>query len=299
MGLSDSVVVGCSRVMRRRVLNSKAQAGLAVRQKRRRSRVAAVMARGFTLIDLLVSIAVMAVLIGFLLPSLVSAHETARRVVCRSNVRQIGLGLVMYANDNDGRLPSSVFLDQAIFSSTVAQQQLGENSSDLTRMVSVRVAAGDPKLASGGWDGLGHLHDQAYTNASKVFYCPSHKGENTHVRFARSWDAGLGEIIGNYHYRGYGPMVTGRFTNHLYEIEPPSAAIIADGLQTRDEVNHEGGINIFRADLSAEWFGDPTMRLSLNLPEDKESNAENNGMIARVWRSFDELEDTTVDATAP
>ena len=75
----------------------------------------------FTLIDLLVSIAVMAILIGIMLPSITSAHEAARRVACRSNGRQIGLGLVMYANDHDGRLPSSVFLDPTLFGGTPAR----------------------------------------------------------------------------------------------------------------------------------------------------------------------------------
>lgn len=249
---------------------------------------------GFTLMDLLVSIAVMALLIGILLPSLSAAQEAARRVACRSNVRQIGLGLVMYANDHDSVLPASVFLNQSLFSSTESVQMSGESSSDLTRMIDLRVAPGDPKLTIGGWDGLGHLHAQDYTNVAKVFYCPSHKGENTYSRFASMWNAGTGGVSGNYHYRGYGPKVSGQFTTRLYDIEPPSAAILADALQTRLEVNHDGGVNIFRADLSADWFADNTLSLQESLPDDKESNAENNGKIARVWRTFDD-----VDQAAP
>jgi prepilin-type N-terminal cleavage/methylation domain-containing protein/prepilin-type processing-associated H-X9-DG protein len=61
--------------------------------------------RGFTLIELLVVIAIIALLMGILIPVLGSAREHARRVVCSQNEKNIGLGLFMYANDNDGKLP--------------------------------------------------------------------------------------------------------------------------------------------------------------------------------------------------
>ena len=60
----------------------------------------------FTLIELLVVMVIIAVLVGLLLPALGRAREEARRTQCRSNLRQIGLAMAMYANDNHGLGPT-------------------------------------------------------------------------------------------------------------------------------------------------------------------------------------------------
>jgi len=67
--------------------------------------------KGFTLVELLVVIAVIAMLIALLVPVLRSAREQAQRAVCLSNLRQLTLAWVAYADDYDGKLvPGSAFM---------------------------------------------------------------------------------------------------------------------------------------------------------------------------------------------
>src|ERR1043165_7518062 len=72
----------------------------------------------FTLIELLVTIAIIAILAALLLPALVNTKERARRVACKSNLRQFVLAVQMYGHENRDRIPTALSED----ASTVAYE---------------------------------------------------------------------------------------------------------------------------------------------------------------------------------
>lgn len=69
---------------------------------------------GFTLVELLVVIGIIALLVSVLLPVLGRAKDNANRVACLSNLRQLGLAFMMYAGENKGKFPVSARFPTAL-----------------------------------------------------------------------------------------------------------------------------------------------------------------------------------------
>ena len=108
--------------------------------------------RGFTLIELLVVIAVISILAAILFPVFAQAREKARAIACMSNMKQIGLGVQMYIQDNDERL----FFRPAKSAAKVGSTRSGIVITDPTANAQVQ-----------WWNLL-----MPYARSSGVFSCP-------------------------------------------------------------------------------------------------------------------------------
>jgi prepilin-type N-terminal cleavage/methylation domain-containing protein/prepilin-type processing-associated H-X9-DG protein len=108
--------------------------------------------KGFTLIELLVVIAIIGILAGILLPVLSRARESARKTQCMSNVKQIGMGLIMYANENNESFPSDTTGAMAslnlLYDTYISDSRVFNCPSDTT--VTTATNAGISVYVSGG-----------------------------------------------------------------------------------------------------------------------------------------------------
>ncbi len=99
--------------------------------------------RGFTLVEILVVVAIVSVLAAFLVPSVQGMVVAAQRAECSSNLRQVGTAILLYANDHDGSLPGTTHE----LGTDIDQAWIFALKPYLGNVDEVRICPADPKGA--------------------------------------------------------------------------------------------------------------------------------------------------------
>jgi prepilin-type N-terminal cleavage/methylation domain-containing protein/prepilin-type processing-associated H-X9-DG protein len=235
--------------------------------------------KGFTLIELLVVIAIIALLMSILMPALNRVKEMARRQSCSSRLRQQQLGLTLYSNDNDARLP------------------LPSTSGNWLQDVAINT--------------VHFMLDNGMTR--EMFYCPSNL---THQKYNdyfweydnQSWDSGLqrfteerGFIVSGYCFilqttRNNRPEITRyqkdalkpEWVSSTQDSQPANRELVVDSIMGTTRANTKYGYNF--AQISGGIFSQHGVYdTSSHLKNEFEPTGGNIAFLDghNEWRPFD------------
>jgi len=230
-------------------------------------------AGGFTIVELMVVLAVVTLLVGLLWPALRSVHAASQCTTCLSNLRQVHAAGYQYALTNDDQVPLGYRAahkqwNSMVYSATVHEFVL-----------------------------FGLLYKQGLIHTPDVFFCPAETDERSMLNSAiNPWPPGTDYDPTKHTYCGYGARPTVEIPDNaalLSTVRLPrltqfeNQAILADLTATPDRLDtrHRSGVNALYGDGSAKWidrarFNDPLQQCPTI------SEAANDFQDA-IWQSLD------------
>jgi len=177
--------------------------------------------KGFTLVELLVVIGIIALLISILLPSLNKARETANKAKCQSNLHQIGLAILLYQQDSQQLYPRTIMDTNTTHAATWGTGNLTASS------------AADPFSTTPAYPESANdvsasffllLRNEQLTSA--VFICPSSNAE--------AWDFGGGSNSAQNWVNWLGSTGIGKNLSYSYENPFASNTAVSNGWQLKN-----------------------------------------------------------------
>ncbi len=212
----------------------------------------------FTLIELLVVVAIIAIMAGMLLPVISRAKEKAVLISCLSNLKQVGIGINLYADENAGNIPVGPSL-------SAAQTGYGIYAAE-PHYATNRTWIGGPAQT---YEGLGLLTQEGQLQGLSLFNCPGDPSINGDVT-----NSGWGDAYQSYLYRQLDARATGQRKAKLDDLgrNPNGRNVTALALDVNVEVNfdlkprfnHRGVlVNMLAADASARSLKNPNGEVSI------------------------------------
>jgi prepilin-type N-terminal cleavage/methylation domain-containing protein/prepilin-type processing-associated H-X9-DG protein len=267
--------------------------------------------RGFTLVELLVVIGIIAVLVSLLLPTLGKAREAAGRTKCLANLRSIGQMVSMYANMYGDQIPVG-------FSGPATGQKIFQNNYYLSRQSTDPVPGTKVRYTGLGLLFQAGLLREGIGGEGTAFYCPAFQDANHQYDVPTNpWPPSEGTCRSSFSSRSsdptsekpvgrrgvmwatsgiHGPM------NEVSSVEPTkmmrltrmkSRAIVSDIISspTRIPIAHRKGVNVLYADGSAKWVDKSAIEKDYDgtiLIENMAGfDVGKNPLIDRLWLKLD------------
>lgn len=230
-------------------------------------------ARAFTIVELLVTLTIIALLTSIMMPGLRAARDSANRMVCSANLRHIGLALYGYSAQLNDALPATMFDEEETLASG-EMMALTTGTMDLADFV--------PQ-----WDGLGWLvaPETGLIDDPHMLYCPCHRGEHPASRYEDKWDAASPErVYCNYHF--IGDFDREQQSARRLLLMDGDSAIVVDGMRTSADINHRNGTNMLRADLAVRFWHDRQFRLRELVNAVDENTAAPDDAYRELWKLF-------------